>query len=84
MIFSGTTDAAVPTRGTKKWIGDLGWEVIERWRPYFYKDQLAGHLERYQGGLTFATIHGTGHMAPQWEPEESYYVIFNWLFNRTI
>jgi serine carboxypeptidase-like clade 1 len=84
LIFSGTTDGAVPTRGTRKWIDNMNWARTEEWRPYFYSDQLAGHLERYEGGFTFATIHGAGHMAPQWKPAETYYLVFNWLFNKTI
>ena len=64
LIYSGTTDGAVPTRGTKTWIKGLGYNETQEWRPYFYNNQLAGHLESYEGGLTFATIHGTGHMAP--------------------
>jgi hypothetical protein len=28
------------------------------------------------------TIHGAGHMAPQFKPAETYYGIFSWLFGR--
>ena len=30
------------------------------------------------------TIHGAGHMAPQFRPAESYLGIFNWLFKRDL
>jgi len=30
-------------------------------------------------GLTFGTIHGCGHMAPQWKRAETYHLIFNWI-----
>jgi hypothetical protein len=61
----------------------MGWQVIEPWRPYYYNDQLTGFIE-VREGLTFATIQGTGHMAPQWKRAESYYLVFNWLLNSDI
>lgn len=84
MVYSGTTDGAVPTRGTKQWISETGLTITEEWRPYFFNGQLAGHLERREKDFTFATVHGTGHMAPQWKRGETYHMIFGWLFNRTI
>ena len=84
LFFSGTTDGAVPTKGSKAWIKSLNWKVEQKWRPYFYKDQFAGNIEVREGNFTFATIHGTGHMAPQWKRPETYKVVFNWLFNRPI
>lgn len=33
--YSGDTDGAVPTYGTQGWIADLGWTVIDQWRPYY-------------------------------------------------
>lgn len=40
--YSGDTDGAVPTWGTRQWINALDWEVKEAWRPWFVKDKLAG------------------------------------------
>jgi hypothetical protein len=34
LFYSGTTDGAVPTKGSREWIRDLGWTVTEPWRPY--------------------------------------------------
>jgi hypothetical protein len=33
--YSGDTDGAVPTYGTQGWLADLGWTVIDQWRPYY-------------------------------------------------
>jgi hypothetical protein len=33
--FSGDTDGAVPTLGTRLWIEQLDWKVEEAFRPYF-------------------------------------------------
>lgn len=35
MFYSGDTDGAIPTYGTKRWIADLAWPVTEAWRPWF-------------------------------------------------
>jgi carboxypeptidase C (cathepsin A) len=77
--YSGDTDGAVPTLGTQNWIASLGWNTTEAWRPYFWNGQVGGYLEAYEGDLTFGTIHGAGHMAPQFKPPQTYHLIFNWL-----
>jgi hypothetical protein len=33
--YSGDTDGAVPTYGTKEWIQMLNWDVLEAWRPWY-------------------------------------------------
>jgi carboxypeptidase C (cathepsin A) len=77
--FSGDTDGAVPTLGTQGWIATLGWDVTEAWRPYTVDSQVAGYLESYAGEFTFATVHGAGHMAPQFKPPQTYHLIENWV-----
>ena len=69
MHFSGVTDGAVPTYGTERWIKDLGWKVESDWHPWLIDDQVAGYNKVYEG-LNFTTIHGVGHMAPQWKRKE--------------
>jgi carboxypeptidase C (cathepsin A) len=67
--FSGDTDGAVPTYGSERWIRDLGWDVKQDWTPWIIDKQVAGYNKFYDG-LTFTTIHGVGHMAPQWKRKE--------------
>ena len=81
--YSGDTDGAVPTYGTIQWMKELNWAVKEEYRPYYLEDQVAGYIEELDG-MTFATIHGAGHMTPQFKPAETYYVLFNWLKNKQI
>ena len=77
--YSGDIDGAVPTIGTQNWIASLDWEVTSMWRPYMVENQVAGYLESYADTLTFATVHGAGHMAPQFKRPQTYHLIFNWV-----
>jgi len=76
--FSGDLDGAVPTAGSKDWINNLGWTITAPWRPYYLDSQVGGYIEE-RGQFTFATVHGAGHMAPQYKPRETYHLIFNWI-----
>merc|ERR1719265_992671 len=83
--FSGDTDGAVPTLGTQNWIATTGWEVDQEWTPYFVDAQVAGYTETYaDGGFTFGTVHGAGHMAPQFKPPQTYHLVMNWILGRDI
>jgi len=68
MFYSGDTDGAVPTYGSKQWIKKLNRPVVEAWRPWLTNGEVSGYTERYQG-LDFVTVKGVGHMAPQWARE---------------
>mmetsp|Transcript_34240 Transcript_34240/g.25300 ORF Transcript_34240/g.25300 Transcript_34240/m.25300 type:complete len:81 (-) Transcript_34240:105-347(-) len=63
MFYSGDTDGALPTYGSRTWIGSLGWEITEKWRYWRTDGQISGYIEQYDG-LDFVTVHGVGHMAP--------------------
>ena len=78
--FSGDIDGAVPTTGTLGWIKSMNPTIKEEWRPYTIHNgnEVAGFIEEYEG-LTFASVHGAGHMVPQDKPEEAYHLIFNWI-----
>jgi serine carboxypeptidase-like clade 2 len=40
--YSGDTDGAVPTLGTRQWIAKLGWPIIDNMRPWFTNGQISG------------------------------------------
>merc|ERR1712147_363572 len=63
MHYSGDTDGAVPTLGTKRWIKKLDWDVTTPWTPWLFDSQVAGFKKSYDG-FDFVTIKGVGHMAP--------------------
>lgn len=65
--------------GSMQWIDNLGWAVKKEWQEILMPDkQVCGYFEELDG-LTFMTIHGAGHMVPQFRPSQAYYAIFNWI-----
>jgi Serine carboxypeptidase len=85
LIYSGDTDMAVPTYGTRDWIDNLNWPIVKQWKQFFVDNQVGGYVETRDGGkFTFATIHGAGHMAPQWRRGPTYHVIFNFINGKDI
>ena len=90
MHYSGGTDGAVPTIGTQNWIATMGWNTTSEWQEYQVDNLTAGYYEVYQPqdknntNLTFGTVHGAGHMAPQFKPPQTYHLVMNWLFGRPI
>ena len=43
--YSGDTDGAVPTFGTRQWINELNWDVTSALRPFTVDGQTAGFVE---------------------------------------
>ena len=83
--FSGDTDGAVPTFGTQQWINKLDWKVKDAWKVFMIDGQVGGYVEtREDGKFVYATIHGAGHMAPQWRRPQTYHVIFNFIQGKPI
>ncbi len=85
--YSGDTDGVVPTLGTLNWITNANYVVTDEWKPWYTADQqVAGYFQGYEG-LNFTTIHGTGHMVPQWKRPQAHQMIMNFLngnnFNTT-
>lgn len=79
MFYSGDTDGAVTTYGTRLWIkNDLKWPILEPFTPWYSDNQVAGYKEKYDG-LEFITIHGVGHMAPQWRRKPVTDMITAWI-----
>lgn len=63
LFYSGDTDGAVPTYGTKRWIKELNWPIMNEWRQWKTDSQVSGYIQQYDG-LDFVTIKGVGHMSP--------------------
>ena len=74
---------AVSIYGTKGWIENQTWPITKEWHKYIVDGQVGGYVEQ-RGLFEFATIHGAGHMAPQWKRAPTYRVIFNFIKNKPL
>ena len=83
--YSGTTDGAVPTNGTKSWIKNGNFKEFKAQRSWTTNGNFSGHITEYgSGSFLFATVHNTGHMAPQWKRPEVQGLITKFIFEQDI
>ncbi|CAH2053489.1 unnamed protein product [Thlaspi arvense] len=70
-VYSGDADGRVPVIGSRYCVEALGLAVKSEWRSWFHNHQVGGRITEYDGGLTFVTVRGAGHLVPLNKPEES-------------
>ncbi len=63
LIFSGDDDSVCATQGTQYWIHREQWPRApgQDWGPWGVNGQVAGFIQGFQNGITFATVHNAGH-----------------------
>ncbi|KAF3341796.1 Serine carboxypeptidase-like 1 [Carex littledalei] len=79
LIYSGDHDFDIPHVGTQDWIRSLNFSIVDDWRPWYVGGQVAGFTRRYSNNLTFATVKGAGHTAPEYKPKECLEMLQRWL-----
>ncbi|CAI0393440.1 unnamed protein product [Linum tenue] len=84
LIYSGDHDMLVPYVGTLEWIRSLNFRIVEEWRHWLLNNQVAGYTRtysdpRYYNLMTFATVKGAGHTAPEYKPPECYAMFKRWI-----
>ncbi|XP_071715869.1 serine carboxypeptidase-like 18 [Rutidosis leptorrhynchoides] len=86
LIYSGDHDLVIPYLSTLSWIELLNFPVVDNWKPWFVDNQVAGYRVKYvnnEYNLTFATVKGGGHTAPEYKHKESLSMLIRWLANDT-
>ncbi|XP_047069495.1 serine carboxypeptidase-like 19 [Lolium rigidum] len=84
LVYSGDHDAIVPHLGTQAWVRSLGFPVVDDWRAWHLHGQSAGFTISYANNMTFTTIKGAGHTAPQYEPERCFAMFSRWIVDHPL
>ncbi|KAL6876355.1 hypothetical protein ACP4OV_012927 [Aristida adscensionis] len=78
LVYSGDHDLDMTFVGTQAWIRTLNYPIVSDWRPWHSNRQIAGFTRTYAYNLTFATVKGAGHTAPEYRPKECLDMIDRW------
>ncbi|KAJ0967696.1 hypothetical protein J5N97_024613 [Dioscorea zingiberensis] len=79
LVYSGDHDIKVTHVGTQAWIRSLNFSIVDDWRPWIVDNQVAGFTRKYSNNLTFATVKGGGHTAPEYRPKECQAMFQRWI-----
>lgn len=82
LIYSGDHDLAVPYVGTMAWVKSLNLTESSKWRPWHVQSQVAGYTMEFTQNnysLTYATVKGAGHTAPEYNPIQCLAMFSRWL-----
>ncbi|KAL7175675.1 hypothetical protein ACSBR2_029296 [Camellia fascicularis] len=84
LIYSGDHDMIIPFLGTQAWIRALNYSIVDEWRSWWVQGQVAGYTRTYSNRMTFATVKGAGHTAPEYKPIECYTMFERWISNQPL
>lgn len=84
LIYNGDHDMLVPFLGTQAWIRSLNYSIVDDWRSWVVQGQVAGYTRTYSNGMTFATVKGGGHTAPEYKPIECYAMFERWISHQPL
>ena len=80
LVYNGDVDPGCNYLWAEASVAQFGRPPSKEWHPWVYEtslvgEQLGGFVTDYEGDVHFATVHGAGHMSPQWRPQ----AVFNML-----
>ncbi|XP_027354968.1 putative serine carboxypeptidase-like 52 isoform X3 [Abrus precatorius] len=84
LIYSGDHDMTIPFLATQAWIRSLNYSIVDDWRQWRTNGQVAGYTRTYSNRMTFATVKGGGHTAPEYRPEECFAMYSRWISNKAL
>ncbi|KQJ86054.1 serine carboxypeptidase-like 40 [Brachypodium distachyon] len=79
-IYSGDMDDVCPITATRYSIKDLNLTVTKPWRPWYTPQrEVGGYVQQYEGGFTFASVRGAGHLVPSFQPKRALVLFYSFL-----
>ncbi|KAJ3674050.1 hypothetical protein LUZ60_006042 [Juncus effusus] len=78
LIYNGDHDRNITFVGTQNWIRSLNFSIVDDWRPWYVGGQVAGFTRKYSN-LTYATVKGAGHTAPEYKPKQCLFMLKRWI-----
>ncbi|KAL7078587.1 hypothetical protein ACQ4LE_002510 [Meloidogyne hapla] len=84
LLYYGDTDMACNFMLGQQFCAHLGIKLAVSKQPWMFDHQVAGFKTIYAKGLTFITVRGAGHMAPQWRAPQMDHVINQFFLNHPI
>ncbi|KAL2588778.1 hypothetical protein GLYMA_13G221900v4 [Glycine max] len=84
LIYSGDHDMTIPFLATQAWIRSLNYSIVDEWRQWHTNGQVAGYTRTYSNRMTFATVKGGGHTAPEYKPDECFAMFSRWISNSAL
>lgn len=84
LIYNGEADACVPWLDNEFLARSMNYPIVSPWQSWESLSQVAGYTIKYGSNLTFATIKGAGHMAPEYKPTQSWTLISKFLNNQDL
>ncbi|XP_022157992.1 serine carboxypeptidase-like 45 isoform X2 [Momordica charantia] len=75
LVYSGDQDSVIPFMGTRTLVSSLakalGLDTTVSYRAWLVDNQVGGWTQVYGNFLSFATIRGASHLAPETQPKRS-------------
>ncbi|KAK8937926.1 Serine carboxypeptidase-like 18 [Platanthera guangdongensis] len=78
LIYNGDHDLRIPFIATLTWIKSLNFSVLEEWRSWKVDSQVAGYTMLFSNNLTYATVKGGSHTAPDNRPKQTLAMFQRW------
>jgi carboxypeptidase C (cathepsin A) len=84
LVYNGDVDPGCNYLWAEASVQKFGLNVSKEWHPWVYGDrivgeQLGGFMTEYTPNVSFVTVHGAGHMSPQWRPEAVFHMLSSFL-----
>jgi metallophosphoesterase superfamily enzyme len=90
LVYNGDVDPGCNYLWAEASVAKFGKALAHDWHAWTYGDesrvgeQLGGFVTEYADDVNFATVHGAGHMSPQWRPQAVFYMLQRFLEGRRI